>query len=104
MRQFLKTNKHHVRSLCNNLDQTVFSEDCGASIIHQIINSLTTILTSATDNKVFKIITKNCMLNQLLKVQNVRVINNGRLIQLTLVNKETRIYILSYMFRFLYTF
>lgn len=52
LHRFLKTNKHFVNNLCNNFNTKGFSEDCGTSVIHQIIYHLNNILKSVTDSKV----------------------------------------------------
>ncbi|CAH0748972.1 unnamed protein product [Diatraea saccharalis] len=51
LHQFLKINKEHVCALCKNLVTIRFSEDCGNSIIHQMIYELTNILKSQFDDK-----------------------------------------------------
>ncbi|XP_063838719.1 serine-protein kinase ATM isoform X1 [Ostrinia nubilalis] len=51
LQRFLKTNKHYVNNLCKNFNTKGFSEDCGTSMIHQIIYHLNNILKSVADSK-----------------------------------------------------
>lgn len=60
LRKCLITNKHFIDRCLNDLNSKGFSEDCGTSIIHQIINSLNDILKSTRDNKTI-VETCNCL-------------------------------------------
>ncbi|CAH1644928.1 unnamed protein product [Spodoptera littoralis] len=51
LRQFLSCNKEHIRSLYDDFGSKTFSEDCGTSIIHQIVQALCNILKSNYDDK-----------------------------------------------------
>lgn len=54
MRSFLKQNKQYINKLYDEMNAKGFSDDCGTSIIHQIIFSLSNTLKLAVDDKVIK--------------------------------------------------
>ncbi|KAI5641469.1 telomere-length maintenance and DNA damage repair domain-containing protein [Phthorimaea operculella] len=51
LREFLKLNRVFANKLCDDLNTKGFSDDCGTSVIHQVIGSLSNTLRSATDDK-----------------------------------------------------
>ncbi|XP_053625660.1 serine-protein kinase ATM [Plodia interpunctella] len=51
MRMFLTNNQKFVNYLCDEIDGKGFSENCESSLMHQIIYSLSSILTKVSDKK-----------------------------------------------------